>query len=1164
VKYSTSQILKFILFIIALMQIEYGFSQKQNLYFEHYSTEDGLSQNIVNSIVQDSKGFIWIATQAGINKFDGYNFEIYTQKADVDNSLVSSFVRNLAVDKYDRLWIGTVSGLSCYDIKKDKFYLFQSLKNNENSLSDNFINYSYVDKFGFLWVATQNGLNKSKTNIGNKNKINEKELEFIRYWKGNKLNNISNNEVKSIYEDSKNNIWICTNNGLNKIDNKTGKITQFFYNNSELNKENYNRINRLIEINESLFFVATDGGLLSFNPKTNNFQSFVTNSFFIKNEITTEINDLVKDNYGNIWIATGGDGLIKYNIKSKKNTFYKHETNYSHSLKDNFISTLFFDKSSTLFVGLRKGLNITKLTSNIFETYRYSSSSLSITNKNMAVHVAYQNSETIWLATLHKGLEKFNPKTNKFTTYKFKEFSDKGINLLVQHILPEDENNLWIGTQKNGLILYNHKTGKTKQYKKQKNKNSISSNNVYWFIKDKSNNLWISTFGGGLSKLNLKTDVFKNYLKSNKNNNAVSLNYTTEIGFDSDSLLWIGTFGSGLNCLNTKTKKFINYTHNSKDTNSISSDFCISMHFSKDKTIWFGTTTGLNKFDKKTSRFTTFNKKDGLSNLLIYSIEEDSKGNLWIGNNNGLTKYKKKTNEFVNFTIKDGLQDNEFNSGLSLKLPNGKMLFGGIAGFNMFYPDSIKASNYKAKINITNLKLFYNDVEIGKRYNENILLKESITYTDTIILSYKNNVISFEFASTDYKNSENIKYAFILKGFEKKWNFTNSNKRFATYTNLDYGTYTFKVKSTNSDGIWGKEAKKLTIIIKIPFWRTNYAKIILLILFLIFVISISIIRTKVLKKQKSKLEYQVKKRTLIIERQGKKLKEKYKEVLSQKEELKQQAEELLLVSDLLENSNKELERKIKKRTEDLEIALEKAEDAEKLISSFLSNLSHEIRTPINAIIGFSQIICTTNINEEEKDKFAEIIENNIISLLNQIDNIMDIAKLHTGKYIITNKKINISYLFKELYHRLKSETKLKKENVNFNLLIDENEDIIISSDEAAFRHIVFNLVENALKYTEKGFVEFGFIIFKAKKDKEKSTIEIFVNDTGIGIKEKSQEIIFNPFSKIETSKDQLHRGTGLGLALVKNLTEKLNGKIKLESEPNKGTKIRIFIPLNLN
>ena len=365
-----------------------------------------------------------------------------------------------------------------------------------------------------------------------------------------------------------------------------------------------------------------------------------------------------------------------------------------------------------------------------------------------------------------------------------------------------------------------------------------------------------------------------------------------------------------------------------------------------------------------------------------------------------------------------------------------------------------------------------------------------------------------------------------------------------------------QIKSTNADGVWNDNVKKLHIIIKAPFWRTNLAKVLFLILFVIIVITISIIRTSVLKKQKEKLEVQVKERTKTINSQSKILKERYEEVLSQKEELKQQSEELLLISELLETTNKELENKVKTRTSELEIALEKAKDAEKLISSFLSNLSHEIRTPMNAIMGFSQIMCSTDINQKEREKYTEIIEKNVEELLNQIDNIMNVAKLHSGQYNIVNKTFNLNDLFSELYIKLKAETKLIKNKVDFQLNIAGNDNIEIFSDEESYKHIIFNLVENALKYTEKGFVEFGY------KISSNNIIEIFVNDTGIGIEKQQQKFIFNAFSRIEDSKEKIYRGTGLGLALVKSLTEKLNGKIELNSKLNEGTKFSIFIPLS--
>jgi len=1150
------------LLVIALMQIEYSFSQKNNLYFEHYTIEDGLSQNSVFDIAQDSKGFIWIATETGLNRFDGYNFKVYNQEVRKKNSLISGYIKSIAIDKLDRIWIGAVSGFSCFNPKDNTFYLFNNVENNINSLSGNYINSVFVDKEGFVWVGTEIGLNKSKQAIGNNLILDAANIKFEYFKSGNKSNNISNNSVNCFFEDNEYNIWFGTERGLNKYDKKTDKIYQYFYscNNNDEQKK-INQITSIAQLNDSVLFIGSSGGFLSFNINTNLFHSFKNHPFYKKHKLSSAITRILKDSFGNFWIATYGKGLIFYNSNTLKFELHKKNNQDPNSLSGNFINSLFIDNSSTLFVGIYgNGFNTTKISSYSIELFKEETSIANSLSDSHLKHVFCQDNNTIWLGTFSKGLEKFNPNTKKFTHYPFNQFSNKSVGVVFQHVRPENKNNIWIGTIGQGLLLFNHKTGEYLQYKKNENQNSISSNKIYWLTKNNPDYLWIGTFGHGLDKLDLKTGVFKNYNKTSEKSNNISNNFITFIDFDNDSILWITTWGGGLNSFNTKTEKFTHYNYSVEDTNTISSDFCVTIHFdNNDKNIlWVGTSTGLNKFNKKTGVFKTYSIKDGLPDLFINSIEEDDHGNLWISHVRGMSRFNKTTEEFINFTVKDGLQNNEFSSGVNEKLPDGRMIFGGIAGFNIFHPDSIKPNKCKANINITNFKIFYNDVEIKKKYNGNVLLKKSIIYTDTIILNYKNNVISFEFVAHDYKNPENIKYAFKLKGFEHKWNFTNSDKRYATYTNLEHGTYYLQIKSTNASGIWNNNAKELVIIIDAPFWLTTWFKILSAIMFILFVIAISTIRTKVLKKQKENLEKQVKERTTTIKQQKQTIESNYEEVLSQKEELKQQAEELLLVSDLLGDSNKKLESEVKKRTLELEIALEKAKDAEKLISSFLSNLSHEIRTPMNAILGFSQILCSSKMEHNEIEKYTEIIEKNVYLLLNQIDNIMEIAKLHSGQYDVIKKEFNVLNLFKELYDKLKPESKLSENTVEFSLLIDETKDIVILSDEESVSHIIFNLVENALKYTEKGYVEFGYKILNTNKNK---TIEIFVNDTGIGIDEKEQKIIFNAFSKIETSKRKLYRGTGLGLALVKNLTEKLNGKIELKSIPDKGTKVKILIPI---
>jgi len=1147
------------------------YAQHKSLYFDSYSTNDGLSHNSIHSIAQDSKGFIWIGTQSGLNRFDGYDFKIYKkQETKKINGLLSGFVRTLTIDKFDRIWIGTAAGLNCYDIKNDKFYLFQFSENKQNSVFDNFINYVFIDKSGFLWVATHFGLKKSKKDIGNRKLKKGEKLEFTKFYIGEKSNSISNNSVNCIFEDKKNNIWIGTKFGLNTYNKKSKKFSQYFY--SEKNMPKQNIINSINQLNDSMLIIGSEAGLLSFNLKTKLFSTYEKHPFFIENKLLTSITKILKDTYSNLWIATKNKGLIFYNSKTKKFKLYKKDNENLNGLFDNSINTLFEDKSSTLFVGLSdKGLNTTKISLNNFELYTHTPNNSS--GKNSVCQFYYYDSNTIWISTMVDGLYKFNLNKKKIKHYSLNKITKNGININSLYILPKDDNNLWIGTVNDGLLLFNHKTGKYIQYKKEKNINSISSNTIYSMVNDKSNNLWIATFGGGLNKFNIRLNKFEHFKNDTSNINSISNNYISILGFDKDSILWIGTWGGGLNAFNLKTKKFTCYKHSLEDTNSISSDFCVTIHFDSDGIIWFGTSNGLSKFNKKTGKFKTYTKEDGLPDIYIKSIKTDNNNNLWISHYKGISVLNKKTEKIINYTIKDGLQDNEFNGNASIKLSDGRMIFGGISGFNLFHPDSIKYDEHKSSINITKFKVFYSDVEIGKKYNETILLNKSITYTDTISLNYKNNVISFEFTACDYKNPENIKYAFKLNGFEDNWNYTSSDKRFATYTNLDYGTYTLQIKLTDADGVWNDKIKELVIIVNVPFWLTLWFKVFLIIIPILFIFVFYKIRTKVLKTQKENLEKQVAERTTIIKEQKetiknkyeevlfqkKELKEKYEEIVVQEEEIREQAEELRTLSEKLKELNKSLSFKVKERTKDLEIALEKAEDAEKLISSFLSNLSHEIRTPMNAIVGFSQILNSADIEQNERKEFTLIIEKNVDALLKQIDNIMNIAKLHRNQYKIVNNKFNISELFRQIYNDLKSEPKIIKEDINFKLKVGNNERVIVFSDEESYNLIILNLVENAIKYTEKGYVEFGYNVLQSNNEK---FIEFFVNDTGIGIDKKDKKTIFKAFSKVEDSKKKLYRGTGLGLALVKSLVDKLSGEIELESKLNEGTKIKVLIPVS--
>ncbi|MCF6240159.1 MAG: hypothetical protein L3J74_02290 [Bacteroidales bacterium] len=925
-------------------------SQEHPLYFKSYSIEEGLSQNTIYSIIQDKKGFIWLATQNGLNRFNGYTFKVWNHDIENPNSLISGFINSLAVDRFNNIWIATITGINCFVQEKNYFRYFNK---NKNKLSNNYVKFVFIDSKNYLWAGTQNGLNRTKKQLTIS--LNDSTLQFIQFTTDSTNKSISNNNINCIYEDENNCLWIGTQNGLNKYNSETKEFEQYFFTkNNTYHKEN--DINSIVQLKENIFWIATKQGLFelnSFNKKV----SRVSDLDIFKNQrITGNFTTLFKESKGNVWIGTQNTGIILYN--SKKNSFsvYKKDMLKKHSLNSNYITSIYVDRSSTVFIGSRLGLNTSKTNTDHFETFNLLKDVTSI---------AGQSKDSVWIGTFSGNLELFNPEKNTFKYFNIPGYSGAKTIMSIYSLLPDSKNQIWIGSLKSGLFLYNYKNKRYKHFMHSKNKNSISANGIFSLAKQGDSILWIGTWGGGVDKLNLKTGIFKNFCL-NKNTNDKNKVLVSNIMLDDDNNLWIATWGNGLIKLNTNTFRTIQFKNNPTNRNSISSNYVLVIYFDNSGNIWLGTASGLNKFNLKTQEFSYFGKNIGFKNEFINSIEEDSRHNLWLSTNRGIVKFNITKETVVNFDVRDGLQNYEFNSRANTKLADGKIIFGGISGFNMFYPDSIRQSTFKPNIVISKLQLFYKDVVPGKKYLNNFILKKNIEDTDTLILNYKNNVIGIEFTALDYTKPDMIKYAFRLKGFEENWNQTTYKNRFARYTNLSSGNYILQIKATNADGVWNNNIKELVIIIEAPIWLTVKFWVIIVLVLILSGIIIYKIRTNMLIKQKKLLENLVKIRTEEIENKNSELKEKYEEILTQEEEIREQAAELQNLSDQLREHNESLSKTVKKRTFELERALEKAENAQKMVSSFLANLSHEIRTPMNAIMGFAQIIGNVELNEKKE------------------------------------------------------------------------------------------------------------------------------------------------------------------------------------------------------
>jgi len=1101
-----------------------------------------------------------LTTRDGLSRYDGYEFVNFKHEIADTNSLPADFLTDIVVGPDNGLWIATFGkGLAYYDQEQDMFFRFNDNGDTSaGSLKE--ILSLYIDKSNHLWIGSNEGVYCSKMDISlffnDPASFNDKFFEYKPSGRKQK--------ILCIYEDIEKNIWAGSDEGLFSINKNNNSYKKLVF-----NKKNI-RVNDIAEFNHEFLLIATNNGLFKYNKRTEESENILETEVFANYDTDLKIEQILPNNKGSFWISTYGAGLLYYNPKEAIVYQYVNDMNDNYSISGNRVSALYIDNSNNLFVGLRlNGLNVAKIRKNYFRRFRYKKNKNSISHNIIWDMFAISN-EKIWICT-QGGLDIFNPKTGKFENFIIKDENRIGASTFIT-LENRASNQFFLSSYGYGLVSFDIKTGKFEKLEQTGTEN-LNESYITGFYKKNDSTFWLSYYGKGIIEHDQNGKKIKEI-------SGLTNNYIKSLYKDTQGRLWVCSWGSGLYLYKPEDASFKRFT----ESEGLSTDFLYCIHEDSEGYLWLGTSSGLTKFDPETYHAVPLKSSAKSFDEEIYSILEDDKDNLWVGTNNGLFKLNKHSGHFVSFNVHDGLQSNEFNKTASAKTPDGHMLFGGVNGFNYFHPDSIEQSSFRPNIVITSFSLFYKNYKKRDKYKNRFILKKTIEYTDTINLKYNEIVIELNFSALDFYESSEIKYAHRLLGFNDKWVNTGAKRRFASYTNLKPGNYDFQLKSTNSDGVWNDNIKQVHIVIEPAFWQTIWFKIASVLFIILVIFSIYRRRLVNIRKRNKKLERLVKQKTKELEKsmyalieQKEKLSETNIQLEEKQKEITEQAEELKIISEKLRESNTSLEKKIKTRTKDLNSALLKADDARQLISAFLENMSHEIRTPMNAISGFSQLIALKDLPAEKISDYANVITKNIDSLLDLINNIMDASKLHADQYKFTESTFDLNGLFKSIYNELVNEKDLKREKVNCSLALPVSGNFMLYSDQKAFVHIIYNLSENALKYTEQGNVKFGYKLksqklenpevftknqYKINAGKPDFELEIFAKDTGLGINEKEQKIIFNLFQKLENQKEKHYRGSGLGLAIVNNLAKKLHAKIKLESKVNSGTYISLAIPLS--
>lgn len=846
------------------------FAQKPIIKFEKFSVEDGMSQSSIISSIQDNRGFMWFATLDGLNLYDGYNFKVYRNSKIKKNTIPDNIVTVLYETKDNEnptLWLGTRAGGICrYNKLKDNFETFSYSQHKKNSVSSNEIN-DIIGDNKVLWIATNKGLNK----------FNQKVNKFTSFLYSDKNNSISSDTVLCLDFDNSGNLWIGTKRGINFFNAKNNKFKNFKHLkifNTKINDINFEN---------NIVWIATPIGLYSYDIKNDKLTEYKI-SLFSKDDskINASITTFVKDKNDILWLGSETEGLISFNIKTNKYFIYKHEPVNNQSLSTNSILSIYKDVSGILWVGTSLGgVNKWNRAAEDIDVFRHNPYNENSLSASQVRSFYVDKDENIWVGTVEGGLNRWDKETNKFFHYKNNPNNKNSIsNNHIRSMLEDNKNRFWIATDGGGLNLFDTKNEKFISYKNSKDTNSISCNRVWKIIEDNKNRLWVGTFGGGLNLLNPEKETFKHYKHSEKNKNSISSDLVTSILQDTKGNIWIGTF-QGLNKFNPEEESFKSYVNEENNYKSISNNRVYTIFEDSEGNLWIGTKGGLNKFDLEKEEFTVFTTENSdLPNDVILGITEENEY-IWLSTNNGISRMHKKTGEIKNFDIGDGLQSNEFLAGSCYKKKDGEILFGGIDGFNAFYPNEITDNPHKPPVLITGFQIS----------NQYIDTDTIISSKKQIVLEHFQNDISFDFVALDFIFPQKNKYKYILIGNDKEWN-NAGFRRFAKYTNLKPGKYIFKVIGSNNDDVWNEDGASLNIIIKPALWQTLWFKILLITFIVSSIILFFKMRMRTIKKRNEELETEVRKRTFEIRQQNEEIKSQRDELAIQKDFITAQKQEI--------------------------------------------------------------------------------------------------------------------------------------------------------------------------------------------------------------------------------------------------------------------------------
>ena len=1107
----------------------YSFTKK-------FDIDDGLSQLNVSSLLKDSDGFLWIGTDDGLNRFDGYNFEVFRHISGDSSSIADNKVYSLCEDQKGRIWAGTnLGGLQLYNKQTRSFKKYIHEPGNDSSLSNNTVLKIIECTDGFLWIGTNQGLNKFDPETG----------KFTRFYKSNEKTGLAGNQINAVLESNDGKIWIGAEEGLTILDKKTLFTKKYYHSDQDPNSLIYNSVISLFSDSEGNIWIGTEGGgICMYNPDNDSFIRYIGESRANSPMASSIVHSIEEDDFGNIWFSSWGEGIFVY--EKDKSGFSKIVVPQNDEINSAIVFTILNSGDGNIWVGTyENGVKVLSNKRKAFHHVEVFNDEMSALGRN-TVRTIFEDSENnIWFATDGSGLYKYLPTTKSYVHFLSNSQDETSLSgNIVKPIIEDKKGNIYAGTYVNGLNKVNKTTHKIIRLTHDpSNPNSLRNNNVWALCYDSQDRIWVGTLGGGMDEYIPEENRFIHHFTDPDDTLSISSDRISKIYEDSRRNLWIGTIGGGVCRMDRKNRTFIRYVEDVSTHAGVNFNEVVDIYEDQKKRLWISSNGGgLFLYNPKTDKLERIGEDHNLKGTIL-SILDDDNGNLWMGTFEGIIKYNPDLGTTEYFNQHDGLQSNDFKSGSKLKSSTGEFYFGGSNGYNVFRPADIVTDSVFHPIVLTDLFLFHEKVNI---YDFNSVLTGDINYQNSVVLAADQNTISFQYSSLDYTFPKSNYYAYKLEGFDRRWNYVQKERK-ATYTNLSPGNYVFQVKSTNNDGLWSDDYKSIEVIITPPFWMTWWFRIAAFIFVVSSVLLIFSSRTKKLRRKNVELEVKVSERTAQLNDLVKDLRENKDELTTTLDDLHEQKKYVEEINQQLERTHEEL------RTTNEELDIRVQERTSRLtkvnqeLDRFVYSASHELSSPLKSILGLVNITKLENKNLKLQSHL-EHIENSVHKLEEVIISLTQFSR--NLKVKVAKEKVDMSKLIDSLLVELKYLTNGEAIDFRKNITTDSS----INSDPARLTIILTNLVSNAIKYRDTDKPESWILIEFLK---EKDIFKLKVRDNGVGIDKKVRRKVFDMFYRGST----LSFGSGLGLYIVKETVEKMNGQIQVESELNEWAEFTINLPL---